>query len=56
MKEKQQWSLQEGLRTDVCLFGHKIHTEDIVEFLSEPIKSRRGGMIFPISFSGLHVC
>jgi hypothetical protein len=28
----------------------KMRTEDIATFLPEPIKSRRRGMIFPVSF------
>jgi adenosylmethionine-8-amino-7-oxononanoate aminotransferase len=31
---------------DIC----KTETEDIAAFLPEPIKSKRGGMIFPVSF------
>jgi hypothetical protein len=31
-------------------------TEDISVSLSEPVEGRRDGMIFLVSFSGLHVC
>jgi hypothetical protein len=38
---------------DIC----KIETKDIVAYLPEPIKSRRGDMIFPtLSFSILLMC
>lgn len=33
----------------------EISTEDIVTFLPEPVKGRRGGMSFHVSFSGLNV-
>jgi hypothetical protein len=34
----------------------KTQTEDVVAFLVEPIKSRRGHTTFPVSCSGHHVC
>jgi hypothetical protein len=54
IRENQQWSSQ-GLRAvlfillqrDIC----KTAAEDTAAFLPEPIKSRRGGAIFPVSFS-----
>jgi hypothetical protein len=33
-----------------------METEDTVTFLPEPFESRRGGMIVPVSFGGLHAC
>jgi hypothetical protein len=34
----------------------EIQIEDISAFLPEPVEGRRGGMTFPVPFSGLHVC
>jgi hypothetical protein len=31
----------------------EIETEDVSAFLPEPVEGRRGGMTFPVSFSGL---
>jgi hypothetical protein len=33
----------------------EIETKDVTAFLPEPVEGRRGGMTFPVSFSGLHV-
>jgi hypothetical protein len=34
----------------------EIETEDVAAFLPELVEGRGGGMTFPVSFSGLHVC
>jgi hypothetical protein len=33
-----------------------IETENVLTFLPEPVEGRRGGMSYPASFSGLHLC
>jgi hypothetical protein len=34
----------------------EIETEDVSTFVPDPVKGRRGGMTFLVSFSGLHMC
>jgi hypothetical protein len=34
----------------------EIETEDVLAFLPEPVEGRRDDVIFPVSFSGLHMC
>jgi hypothetical protein len=62
VRKNQQCSSQEGLRRVLCLSDHRQMTSEkwelkiTVTFLPEPLKIRRGGMIFPVSFAGFHTC